>query len=729
MRRLNSDNFEDMFGRVFLGLLTLISLLWLGYATYDRVNQGKQFNPEYLFGQEDGEVLIVLNPANLQLLSEQFGIQHTEMIAFLEQLNPDAIDDLYISKKRGQVLITTKETLDEKTILTVFSNQSGIRINDQSLSFGKLNGLFSKHAIYFSTESIELNKHPWQGLHYDKNSDASILQFSNKQQQPSVTDIYIKENGIIEYKTAVKQAVFGSKVNDKVVFSAVIPATVTSYEFYETDYLRFIDPELKKSPMNTWLKYGLVRVTVNGQEAIITDYIEGQEPIQVLYDFYKKESTDTESEYFEGEPLTQLMKATRGFYCYQVDDFVVISGNRAVCETIVGDYKLGNTLAQRSDRANEIYGQLPQKVNQRTVSGTVKQSVSVYDTNLLTTVVGGKAGSIEPTNQATTGSATSFVAGNIKDIHIIDENAFFVTTNDNKVLFFENDKKKWEQTLDGAIVGDAAIIDIFANEKYQLLVSSGKKVHVFDINGNEPGGFPIELDDQTNVQTPLFYRWKGNGFFAIAGTDGKLLQYDNQGRELAIVRNQLSEIGQQPVVWVSAGKPFIGLYGNGRFEMIQADNRRSLRIFDAREMTTIIKLPNEVKLFGVVNNQLVSYDQRGGITRYEKFVNAKLLPTINADKGIVVKDQQQLKLFNSGGIQWATLKLPFLDVSDVQVFSTSNGNTIIAVIDALENKVYLWKSNGELYSKQQWDGSKIVRYHNGALFTVVDNLVVRYSVK
>ncbi len=717
-----------MFGRAFLGLLTLISLLWLGYATYDRVTQGKQFNPEYVFGAEDGEVLIVLNPANLLPLSGQFDIQHTEISTLLEQLNPDAIDHLYISKKRGQVLITTKETLNGESVAGVFKDQSGVKINDQSLSFGKLTGIFSKHSLYFSTQSIELNKHPWEGLHYDKNSDASIIQFSGGQ-QPSVTDIYIKENGVIEYKTAVKRAVLGSKVNDKVVFSAVVPASVTSYEFYETDYLRFIDPELKNSPMNNWLKYGLVRITVNGQEAIITDYIEGQEPIQVLYDFYKKESTDTESEYFEGSPLTQLMKPTTGFYCYQVDDFVVISGNRAVCETIIGDYKLGNTLAQHSDRANEIYGQLPQKVNQRTVSGDVKQSVSVYDTNLLTTVVGGKTGSTEPINQTTTNSATSFVAGNVKDIHILDENAFFVTTNDNKVLFFEHDKKKWEQTLDGGIVGDAAIIDIFANEKYQLLVSSGKKVHVFDVNGNEPSGFPIELDDQTNVQTPLFYRWKGNGFFAIAGTDGKLLQYDNQGRELAIVRNQLSEIGQQPVVWVSANKPFIGLYGNGRFEMIQADSRKSLRIFDAKEMTTIVKLPNEVKLFGVVNNQFVSYDQRGGITRYEKFVNAKLLPTINVDKGIVVKDQQQLKLFNSGGIQWATLKLPFSDVSDVQIFSTSNGNTIIAAIDALENKVYLWKSNGELYSKQQWDGSKLVRYHNGALFTVVDNLVVRYSVK
>src|SRR5690606_15774752 len=115
-------------------------------------------------------------------------------------------------------------------------------------------------------------------------------------------------------------------------------------------------------------------------------------------------------------------------------------------------------------------------------------------------------------------------------------------------LFFDKAVKKWEKTLDGPIIGDATIIDIYANEKSQLLVATGKKVYVLDINGNEPGGFPIELDDQTCVQTPLFYRWKGNGFFILPAQNGKLIQHDNQGRELSIIKTQLTSIEQQPIV-------------------------------------------------------------------------------------------------------------------------------------------------------------------------------------
>lgn len=717
-----------MFGRIFLIALSIISLLWLVYATYDRVNQGKQFSPEYLFGADDDELLIILNPLQKPVISEQFGIENAEISALIENLNPDLIDQVYISRKRAHVLITTKDAVNHEAITGIFIDPANIKADkNKTISVGKLHGKYSKNNIYLASKSFDLNKDPWERLHYDKNSDASIIAFGHR--QPSVTDIYIKENGVIEYKSAVKDTIFGAKVNDKEVFASVVPVSVQSYQFYETDYLRHMEPELSNSPMNNWLKYGLVHIVINGQEAIITDYIEGQEPIQVLYDFYKRESTDAENDYFEGAKLTNLLKESNGIYVYQLDDFVVISGNRAACETIVGDYKLGNTLAQNPERSNDIYNHLPKKVNYRSVSKTEKQSTSIYENVSLTTVVGGKAQSRPAKVSENNQPAQSFVIGSpVKDILIIDEQTFFVTTQDNKVLFFDKDGKKWEHTLDGNIVGDAAIIDVYANEKLQLLVSTGKKVNILDINGNQPNGFPIELDDQTCIQTPLFYRWKGSGYFILAGQNGRLLQYDNQGRELAVIRTQINEIEQQPIVWVSANKPFIGIYGNARFEMIQAETRKSFRTFNAKNAEAIVKLPNEIKLFGVINNQLVSYDQRGGITRYDKFINASLLGKAGNYSAVVIKDNQHLKLYNPEGISWADIQLPFSDVSDVQLFSTSGGNTIIAGVDGLENKVYLWKSNGEPHSKKQWDGSKIVRYHNGYIFTVVDNLVVRYAV-
>ncbi|MCO5260353.1 MAG: hypothetical protein M9916_09435 [Crocinitomicaceae bacterium] len=718
-----------MFGRIFLGIVAFVSLIWLGYATYDRISYGKQYNPEYIFGDEDEELMMVFNTSQLSNLLQEFNANSSaSMNELLRSLNPEMVTTLYISKKRNHLLIKTKESLSKDNINAVFSNDKSLKVDGKNIKYGQLTGSFKNNVIYFSEQNYSSATHVWSTVLFDKNADGSILNLAGKQY--AVTDIYIKDGGVIEYKSQAKKTIYASKANDQTVFSNAIPDGVSSYEFYETDYLRHFEPELNNSPLNNWLKYGLVKIKLNGKDALITDYIDGQEPIQVLYDAYKRESKEADNDYFEGTTgLTKLLPTTN-FYIYQFDDFVVISASRATCEEIVGSYKLGKSLAQSPSKINEIYSQLPQKVNYRKVDKTTKYALSIYKNTFLTTIVRGKAElSVQNTTSNNNSSSSSFVVGSAaSDMQFIDEKSFFVTTKDNKVLFFENDKKKWEQSVDGEIVGNGSIIDIYANQKMQLLVATNKKIYVFDVNGNQPGGFPINLDDQTLIQQPVLYRWKGNGYFIAALTGGKLAQYDNQGRELSIIRTKLNEIVTQPVIWVSANKPFIGISDGLKFEMIQADTRKSYRIFDANKAEMLLQLPNEVKMYGILKNQLIAYDQKGGVSYYEKLNDGKLVSTLHPDKGIVVKDGQLLKLFNSNGLQWGAIKLPFSDVTDVQIFTTVTGATFVATIDALENKVYLWKSNGEKYTEQPVEGSKMVRYYNGYLFTVVDNLIVKYPI-
>lgn len=715
-----------MFGRVFLIIITAISLIWLGYSTFDRVNQSKSFKVEYIFGKEDQELLIVKNVSQIPTLIEQFNPSTKELDTILSQLNSELIETIYISKNRNHMLITTKGAVTEKSIHSLFNHSKVVQLKKGAFKIEQFEGAFSNNAIYLKLSDFNLNKDPWEEVHFDQHADASIIQFDKI--TPSVIDIYIKQHGVVEYKSSLNDQVLGTKVNDRVVFSNVVPASISSYEFFETDFLRFRNPSILESPINNWLKYGLVKVVVNGQEALITDYIDGQDPIQVLYDFYQIESKEAENEFFKGKTLTSILNTPNGFYIYHLDDYVVISGSRTVCESIVGDYKLGNTLSQHPEKSAVTYSLLPQKVNYRKASKTEKHTASVYDRQLLTTIVNPTAQDLSQPSKNTNTSPASFVVGSVKDIHLVSEKSFFVTTTDNKVVYFENDAKKWEQALDGSINGTGELISLYANDKTQLLIATDKKIHVFETSGQYAGGFPISMDDQTIVQAPVFYRWKGNGFFIAPVEKGRMVQFDNQGRELTIIRTQLNSIEMQPVVWVSANKPFVGAMGENRFEMIQLENRKSFRIFNANNSEVVLKLPNEVKLFGVHHKQLVAYDQRGGLSKFD-MTTGKIQTTIFPDKGIVINNLPFISLYNSSGLQWGNIKLPFTDVADIQIFTTTAGSTFIAAIDGLENKVYLYKSNGELYSNQKFDGSKIVRFEGNSLFTVIDNLVVKYHIK
>ncbi|HNR85231.1 MAG TPA: hypothetical protein PKN22_02530 [Taishania sp.] len=715
-----------MFGRIFLGIVAIISLLWLGYATYDRVNNDIQYTVEYLFNDEDGAVLIVHQPDQLESLIADFKLNASNKVgAVLQTLATDKIASVAISQNRNQLLIQTKKEITPTSVSTLFNNASSLKINQKKLEILGLKGSFQNNFIYLATEDYEHNASDWSAVQYDKNAAGSFINLSGNQY--AVTDIYLKNGGIVEYKFQAKKTINATKVNDQVVFANVVPTSSTIYEFYETDYLRHKFPEIMKNPINNWLRYGLVKVKVNGNEAVITDYIDGQDPIQVLYDFYKKESKVADNDYFANAQLPNVLNA-KGLYVYRFDDYVVLANNRAICETIIGDYKLGKTISQNPQKLSDVYNQLPQKVNYRKVDTTTKFATSVYKNVLLTTVVRGEV-TLNATEKETTDSSNSFVVGGVaSDIQFIHENAFFVTTKENKVIFFDNGKKIWEQTVDGELVGNGTLIDLYANQKNQLLVATNKKIYVFDINGAQPNGFPINLDDQTLIQQPVLYRWKGNGVFIAPLTGGRIGQFDNQGRELAIIRTKLNEITAPPIVWVSANKPFIGVTDGVQFEMIQADIRKSYRVFATNEAKLLLKLPNEIKLFGILKNQLVAYNQKGGVSYFEQFSNGTLLPTLQPELGIVVKDGQTIKLFNSNGVQWGAIPLSFSDVADVQIFNTTNGATFIAVVDGLENKVHLYKSNGALFKEQPLEGSKMVRYYNGHLFTVIDNLIVKYPL-
>src|SRR5690606_18900561 len=109
-----------MFGRVFIGIVTIVSVLWLGYATYDRVNQGKAFRPEYVFDKNDGDVLVILNPSKYDVLLNQFGTINTDIIQFILQLNLDQIETIFVSKKRNHILVNTKTGLTNKSFKTIF---------------------------------------------------------------------------------------------------------------------------------------------------------------------------------------------------------------------------------------------------------------------------------------------------------------------------------------------------------------------------------------------------------------------------------------------------------------------------------------------------------------------------------------------------------------------------------------------------------------------------------
>lgn len=718
-----------MFARSILFSLGVISLLWIGYASFNIVSIDSKFNPVVLFGEKDASILISNSPEISNLLDN---FQTTEQNkSIIQSLNTVIDFKLYISEQQNHFLLESKNAFSEEKIKEIFILGETLKFTSATtFKIGNYSGEFYKNRCYLSIGNFEKNTADYSEFVYDKNSTGAQLNFE-KNGTYSVVDIYLKSDGSIEYKSFFKETLNGKKINDEALFASVISSRITSYEFYEADYLRVTDLTFQSGPMSNWVKNGIVIVELEGQSAIITDYVAGQNPINVLYDLIQKDPENDDNAYFKDIQLLQQLKF-QGFYIFQLDDYVVISSDKATCEKIRADYTLGNTIAHSESKRTEIYGNLPKKVNHRISDRSSKQASSIYGHTLLTSTL--KLSSLVQTQDQPQIAKKGLDIGEaIESFYRINDHQVFVQSISNNIVFYENGLKKWEKKLSSTQSFGAELIDLFANDKKQILIATEKKIHLIDINGNEVSGFPIELDELTCSQQPVFYRWQGAGYFIVPSIKGKLIQFDTKGRELAVISSNRSSFKLQPTVWVSANKPYVGVYDGNQFEMIQLLNRKTFRTFEAKNITHTAKLPNEIMLYGVENNKLFAINQKGGKTLYESLNNAEIASIYqqSGNPTIIVRSSSSIHLFNSNGIKWGSIQLPFNDVDEIQLHELNNGELILSAIDGLENNVYLYTTKGQQWKQKTWNGSgKTVLTNSQSkgfkLSTIVDKLLVEY---
>lgn len=720
-----------MLSRIVFIFLGITSVLWIGYVSMDLINRGQRYNPTVLFGKADKSVLILNDQSKKADLLAHFQttISNFEII---ENINGENLSSFYVSQVRNHLLLNSKHVLNSGNISQLFFNRDNFKkTSSKTFEINGYKGQFYKNTCYLSKQKFAANSPKYSHLVYDKNSAGSIFQLENSTY--STTDLYVKENGVLLFKSKFNNDIFGNKVNDGALFSSIISSRISSYEFFETDYLRSTDAVFSSSIVNDWVKYGLVKVTLDGETALITDQQEGQYPINVLCDALQKEPENEDNDYFESIPFMKTFKVNKGFYIYQLDDYVVLSEDKTTCEKIVADYKLGNTLSQSPKQKDAIYGGLPKKVNHRFVQGKTKQASSVFKNTLLTSSIGLARPESATTNKEMSKKGVD-ISEVIADFYAANESHVFVETASRKIIFIENGAKKWDLQIEGEIIAKGELIDLFANGKQQLLIATEKKIHLLDINGNEVSGFPIDLEEDKCVLAPVFYRWQGSGFFVVPLANGKLMQYDTGGRELNPISTKTKKLNINPVIWVSAGNPYIGLYDGEKFEMINLLNRKLFRQFNASNVSHFAKIPNELILFGTENKQLISYNQKGAKSIYGVIGEGNISSVFQQGNNptIIVKENNKIQLYNSKGIEWGTIQLPFSDLDAISAHSLRNGNLVISAVDGLENNVHLYSPNGKKWNSKNWEGSKKAVFFDteGSAFkviTIVDKLIVNYN--
>lgn len=726
-----------MLGRYVLLTLGVIALLWTGYVAIDLIDKKDELAPLQYFGKEDGSILIIHRQNEVDLSTINFNTTEGNSI-LINSLALDAanVKSVFLSEKRSHILLESNDLWSRELVRELFKGStesldfSGIN----SFKSGKYEGEIYRNRIYLSQQKFNTTVSENNWTKHDVKSSASLVTFNAA--DFTLTDIYFKSSGRIDYVTKTNSNSLGNQVKDKSLFALVLPSNLSNYHFYEKEYLGSIDETFKDNPMYAWMDKGMVEFTYNNQVVIISDYKQSQDPVNSLFDFVKLDPNNDQYGFFEEVKLTNTFpkESSSGFYAFSMDDFVVLSTDKETCEKIVAEYKLGNTLSQKPDRMEEIFAGLPERVSERYASSASKFSKTVYKSQLFQTILPSGQENLADENVKPKESVTMKMGQTIQDFIVLSGNGNIIAiTKNGNVAAFTNGKRNWERNLGSQSIGSIEEVNLNGQNYFVFTTKNG--LYLIDLQGNSPGGFPFMINDSEFTATASSYTWKNKSYFVLPDTKGNLIQIDFSGRKINTIKTGLTDIQSQIDVWVSNRKLFFGARNSSTFKMFDADSRREFRSFSIIENSLSFKIENELIQFGISNSELIRFDQKGNKTILNgNWKNFKLHEgTKDSDQNLIAYSTGVFKLIDSKGNVISIINSEAKEIDNVTVNTLANGKTIICIVDGLENDVYLHGLNGQLFVNQSFEGtgkSIVTQVTNGKylLTTIVDDFIVQYSV-
>ncbi len=722
-----------MFARYFFIILALISCAWIGYVAMDLVNKKEAYSPTTLFGKEDEQLLVINQLKEFEW--EDYHFQTTSKNkTILAELFSNGLEfkSVFISAKRNHFLVESTVNWTMNEITRIF-NQAKIPFEKLSFKSLKAEGYtvkFVKNYLYFALEDYSTSRiENW--IQFDKKSSASILTLSDNF---AVTEIYKSDNNTLEFNTTNDKQVKGREINDFDLFSIAVPSDLESYHFYERDYLGSIDLLFKNSPMFTWIDKGFVEIEYKGERVIISDFKEGQEPLNVLYDFKNEQTENDSHDHFTGITLTKDFPKSKqkGFHIYAMNGFVVISESQSICEDVVADNKLEKTLATDSETSNALFSYLPKRVSERKVNRNEKFSKTIYKSRILETHLASKASAKgeETEKEEEIPSITMDTDGFIEDFIAFNGGGNIVSlTKDGRLKSFQNGKAVWSKLVSGRMIGK--IQQIMDGKTF--VITCNNSIHVLDIQGNYKFGGIINIASKPAAQPAHFYRYKGREFLVYPTRNGEIVTLNSDGKQHSIIGTKMTDISAEIDSWISQNKLFYGIRNTTTFKMFEVDKRREHRSFSIPGETQSITTSNELIQFAKEKGKLVSFNQKGIKTELPTSISGtlvKIYDNLLIDYLCAFQSNHVVILDNKGTLK-TSFNVDFTSIDGVSI-TTINSRSYVSVIDGLENNVYLYDLNGRKLPQTKLEGSKkcvlSTQGNHLILTSIIENYIVQYEI-
>lgn len=724
-----------MFGRFFLIFLSSVSLAWILFIGYDLLDKKDQISPQNIFGRNDGAIIIINRPNETQAENSHFEInENVQVLAenLLKNVFPN--ERLYFSEKRSIVIIEIPRIWNEKLIQDYLKlKQIPFSIKEGKILLNsKFSLRFKKNYLLFSTLNNLVVRQDIEWPTWDNKASASIIYLSNPLNS---TNIYFKSNGTISYQTKYGKLQKTTRVDDYDLFAQYLPSKLKEYHFYEKEFALNSKIIQKESQFNQWLDGGFVSFTYENTSCIVSDYNKSIDPFQLLRS--DKESNDLLSNHFTNVKITSTFPSSlqQGFYLGKLGDKVILSEKKEVLERIVADYQLGNTLALDGKVVNSIFNKMPKKVSERLALAHDFFSLSSYKNLLIKTKLNSNFSSESlaiPKDPILTKN-TSFSSTQISNYFLGNGAIVFSIGKSNELIAISNKKQFWRINLEGEIIGNAQLIDMNDNGKQQVLVATSQKLYVLNsLTGTPINQFPVQVNAQNEAS---FYRWNGVANFIVVSASNELVQINQNGRIVKKIKLKSNKVKDAVNVFRKGRTLTAIVVGDTKTQEIDLDRSSNLRS-NLNLPQTVLSLKNDQGFIYFYNSEegFVSTNTQGVKKSYAA-VKSHVMKKITRgnEQFVAFLNKNQIQMLDKNGLVFKTIPLKISDADDFDIISLKNGKTYIAVLEGIENEIYILDDLGNQVSSKSYEGKNAVKLSDSqgvlTLTTNVDkNIVQHYNI-
>ncbi|MFN5982743.1 MAG: hypothetical protein ACK476_12000 [Fluviicola sp.] len=719
-----------MLNKSLLVVLGIISLVWIGYVGISLVDFTSEPKPESVFNSNDKSIIVIHKPTEIDFTDSR--IKLLEEVPFYLQLlsQTERVQHFYFSSNRKLVLMERSkpwtfsiiEAYATKLNLGATFSESNKKVKFSNGWFG----YYSNKYFYLSEKEIDLEDSKLIDWKYvDRKSSSSIVT------KKKIAEFEIENAYFINGKTIAYLSYSNEKslplVADQEVFQDVIPIDFDTYEFYEKAYLSRLAKN--KTVFDDWVKYGIAKITKDDQECLVADFETGEQPLESICDFLKIDHPNEQKLKVKDLNLPFNLLKSRNIIIEIHNNLVFISSSQNFINNLIGNYEIGNTLAQSTVKKEKLFSKSPKKISYRQVTNEFCLSTSALNKSIHSVRIQLKDEEISEEQAQEEASLSPIrLDAQINSLIAIPNSTTVVTTTESNSIQISSKKQIiWSKQMPQKQIGEIQYNSI----GNQLAVSHESGFVWF----NTSGTILLEQEIQSVKSSPTLFTWRGESCIGLIANSG-FVYFNSKGKQVQKTSLSGDLNNSKILMQVKKGELYAHIVTEKEWICLNTSRQRVVFRKNIGEGEWFLsKMDANVFVYGINKKQFVRYTENGSksmlVGNCSKIVCSE---TSNNSYYGVLQGSSIYVIQSSNGTILAQFKTTLKEIEDIEIQQRKNGRLIVGLIDGIANNCYLYQLNGTELTKQSYEGSGKIALQNTNEGTLIlssqaNGYLVRYPIQ